>query len=107
MVDMEALRTKGGDGFLADIFEDQQPQVLVLERVEGLRGSDARGFGSASTSIEIVEGGASLGGDGGTDRVDVDGDRHGFLFWWSWNKIEVLYTFPKFQKARKQQVLDR
>jgi hypothetical protein len=55
MIDVVSLASERGDGFLADIFEDQQPQVLVLERVKGLWGADARRC-SASTSIEIVEG---------------------------------------------------
>ena len=55
VVDMEALRLERPDGLLADVLEEQQPQVLVVYWVEDLGLADGVTDGHAVLAAAVCE----------------------------------------------------
>ena len=55
MVDMEALGTEGRDGFLADVFEDEEPEVFVVYGMKDLGLANGKVDGVLAKQHAIVE----------------------------------------------------
>lgn len=65
---MEALCLERLDGLLADVLEEEEAQVVVVDGVKHLGGADGRGRERVSAVHAVVE-----GGRGGGGHVDLFG----------------------------------
>jgi len=76
MIDMVPLAPERSNGLLADVFEDEKPQTLVLQRVQDTRTADGRGFGCGPMTRQMLVEGRDARGRGDRDRGKVDWEGH-------------------------------
>lgn len=72
MVDMEALFSESCDGFLTDVFQDQELQVLILYRMERFRVTNKIAkIERSATVVSVVEGSTGAQGRGGRSYDEI------------------------------------